>query len=396
MMQGNANKQVGLLVPGPGNVIDSEAPRTADHIRLPGGTQLRNITSTPLVVAPVTIWNPTEEELSLIGRSQHAEQLTRINWKALLLGDNVARREIASRYLASSERVNAGIGYERWIVQYAMAHADASVVKTVADLAHWASEVADGLTFARLETQQFGARGETGLEKSLQNAAERIERVTDQVSRCIAGDAWHPWVLIKEISFGGELRLAEAIANALFTTGDNSWGRIVYAKSLKSTHMREDVALEIVDDVLADSCNPAALAMKASMHGNRANLSKDPALEYRIAGQAALLLVAVDPSKYAGSVGRRAMRNLGRHDLSTMCDELETRANLRTKPREFAGSPHEYRSVLASRILVAAGRRDLAELQLRNQWKPDDWARATRIDADAKSATASSVLEVTK
>lgn len=371
-------------------------PAVNTGVHLPGGTRQRNIASTPLVPAPVTNWSPTEEELAMIGRSQYAEQLTRLNWKALLLGDSVARREIASRYLGSSERVNAGISYERWIMQYAMAHADASVVSCVADLSQWVADLAVGLTFARLETQQFGARGETDLEKSLCKAAERIERITDQVSRCVAGEAWHPWALVKDISFGGELRLADAIAKALFDSGDNSWGKIVYAKSLKSTHLREDVALEIVDSVLENSCNPGALAMKASLHGNRADCAKDPTLDRQIAGQAALLLVAVDPSKYAGSVGRRAMRNLGRLDLSKMCDELEKRANLRTKPVDFGGSPNEYLSVLASRILVGAGRRDLAELQLKKQWKPDDWARATRIEADSVKPATSSTLVVVK
>ena len=47
-----------------------------------------------------------------------------------------------------------------------------------------------------------------------------------------------------------------------------------------------------------------------------------------------------------------------------------------------------YFSHQATLILVEAGRRDLAELQLRKQWVPADWARAVRTHADATTGMA--------
>jgi hypothetical protein len=363
---------------------------------LTGGTKSRRLSGIPIVLRPVTPWALSSAEEEVIGRSNRAEELTRLNWKALLAGDAGVRYTIASRYLSSSERVDAGVGYERWIVQGALANADATLVHSVADLVAWGQKVKEGVVLMRITTQTFGARGESALEKSFKAAEVRIARIIDQITRCVAAEAWHPWVLLKDISYGGELRLAEAIANALFSSGDNAWGKVVYAKSLKSTHSHEELALEVVDEVLSESCNPGALAMKASLHGRRGEGPAGSAFDFKIAAEAALLRVAILPDKYAGAVGRRAMRNIGRADLSKLCNSLEKWALDGNKPPDFPGTPAQYRSALASRILVEAGRRDLAELQLRHQWFAEDWARLERQVADSSEIAATSVFEVAR
>jgi hypothetical protein len=288
---------------------------------------------------------------------------------------------IAGAHLRSAKHVNAGVGRERWVLQLAAANADNVRISSVADLPRWVVAVREGLTLARIEAMDFGQRRKGSLDNGFGRAAERLDRISAQVDLAVAGQLWNASELIKDLSFSGELHLCDALAGALFDSGDHAWGRVVRAAHIRNLHSQPTVALELLEEVLSTSCNPGALASKSGSLCDIGQRSVDGTPYFQAAMEATLLRLAVDPGIHAARTGARSFKLGGRPDLQKYCLEMWTQFDSGTTPEGFA-SMGSYFSHQSTMILVAAGRRDLAELQMRRQWVPTDWARAVRTHAD--------------
>ena len=342
---------------------------------------------TPLAIKPRSSINVGNIDLQELMRTGNGELLARIDWDAKTKGDLPAIRAIAGAHLRNTKQVNAGVGRERWILQLAMANAEDVAVTSIADLPKWVAAVREGLTLARIEAMDFGRRKEGTLENGFGRAVERVNRISDNIDLAVEGLLWNASDLIKDISFCGDLYLCDAIAGALFDRGDNAWGHVSRAAHTRRLHNQPTVALELLEDVLATSCNPGALSSKSGSLCDIGQRSVDGNPYFEAAMEATLLCLAVDPSIFAARTGARSFKLGGRRDLQSHCLAMWSQFDTGKVPEGFA-SMKEYFSQQATMILVAADRRDLAELQLRKQWTPADWARSTRVHADAATGMA--------
>jgi len=342
-----------------------------------------------LNIRPITPINPATLNLQDLIVRGNADQLTRLDWEVKESGDCAARRAVASAHLNAPIHLHAGISRERWVLQLALAHGQLHPQMALSDLPTWVKEIRDGLTLARIEVCEFGSRREGSLSTAFTNAEVRIDQIEDQIQRLVNNEfPFEAWVLIRELSFGGEFRLCEALAQALYLTGDTGWGGAIYASTIKNIHGRSDIALKIADDVLKQNLNVGALATKASSLGNLGDASPDIEVQqtyYSEAAEVALLLLAREVNRYrfSGNVGIRAFRNIGRNDLSAVCRAISYCEISKVVPEYFNGTVADWCSVLAARCLSRAGRRDLAELQLTKMPRVE-WANHERETADTE------------
>lgn len=342
---------------------------------------------TPLSVKPRSSINVGNIDLQELIHSGNGELLARIDWDAKTKGDLPAIRAISGAHLRHTKQVNAGVGRERWILQLAVANAEDIHVKKIGDLPKWVDAVREGLTLARIEAMDFGRRKNGTLDNGFGRAVERVNRISDNIDLAVEGLLWNASGLIKDISFCGDLYLCDAIASALFESGDNAWGHVSRAAHTRRLHNQPTVALELLEEVLATSCNPGALASKSGSLCDIGQRSVDGTPYFQAAMEATLLCLAVDPSIFAATTGARSFKLGGRKDLQSHCLAMWRQSNAGTAPEGFS-SLRDYFSQQATMILVAADRRDLAEMQLRKQWTPADWARSTRVHADAATGLA--------
>jgi len=342
---------------------------------------------TPLNLKPRSSVNVDNTDLEGLMRSGNGELLARIDWEAKTKGDLTAIRTISGAHLRHPVQVHAGVGRERWILQLAAANAGDIAVSTVADLPRWVAAVREGLTLARIEAMDFGRRKEGTLDNGFGRAVERVDRISAQVDMAVSGTLWNASGLIKDISFCGDLHLCDAIASALFDRGDNAWGHVSRAAHIRRLHNQPTVALDLLDEVLGSSCNPGALTSKSGSLCDIGERSVDGAPYFEAAMEVTLLCLAVSPSIFAARTGARSFKLGGRRDLQAHCLAMWNQHSKGEAPEGFA-TLGDYFSQQATMILVAADRRDLAEMQLRRQWTPADWARSTRAHADTAAGTA--------
>lgn len=343
--------------------------------------------STPLSSRSRTTIDLGRTDLQDLMTTGNGELLARLDWDAKIRGDRSALRAIAGAHLRNARQVHAGVGRERWILQLAAANTENVTVTTVADLTSWVAAVREGLTLARIEAMDFGSRREGSLDNGFGRATDRLDRIQQNVELAVAGHLWNSAELIRDISFCGDLHLCDAIAGALFDGGDNSWGHVVRAAHIRRLHNQPTVALELLEEVLSVSCNPGALASKSGALCDIGQRSVDGTPYFEAAMEATLLRLAVDPSIYGARTGARSFKLGGRRDLQEHCIAMWRQFDSGTAPEGFA-SMGEFFSQQATLILAKAGRRDLAELQLRKQWTTADWARTTRALADTTAEMA--------
>jgi len=343
--------------------------------------------STPLNLKPRTSIDLDRVDLQDLMASGNGEMLARLDWDAKIRGDRSASRAIAGAHLRNARQIHAGVGRERWILQLAAANTDTVTITSVVDLAKWVESLRQGLTLARIEAMDFGHRKEGTLDNGFGRAADRLNRIQQNVELAIEGNLFNSAELIRDISFCGDLYLCDAIAGALFNGGDNSWGHVVRAAHIRRLHDQPTVALELLEDVLSTSCNPGALASKSGSLCDIGQRSVDGTPYFEAAMEATLLRLAVDPSIHGARTGARSFKLGGRPDLQAHCLTMWRQFDFGVAPESFA-SMSEFFSQQATMILVKADRRDLAELQLRKQWTTADWARATRVHADATTGMA--------
>jgi hypothetical protein len=269
-------------------------------------------------------------------------------------------------------------------MQSAFAYADSTKVLTIADLGKWISDVEVGLSLSQISTLDFGHRRQGSMTNSFAEATGRIADMKVLIEQMMNGGWWNNAALIRAISFGGDLHLCDALSRCLFASGDSGWGTVVYAAQVRNLYKQPTYAYELVQEILDTSCNPAALAVAAASLGDMAHLHPKSDELYKSAAEIALVLIGMEASKYSGNVGRRAFRNMGWKELSNMADTLASLSlGILKPPASFEGDEATYRQVYASHICVRAGRRDLAELQLRKHWLPGEFFQSYRERADA-------------
>lgn len=346
--------------------------------------------ATPLTFRPRTSISCDFERIHEMMQPGHSELLARLDWQAKICGDLAAMRLIAGAHLRSETHLHAGVSRERWILQLAVGNTEGLSIKGVADLPLWVARMKEGLTLARIEALDFGARRTGSLDKGFARASDRIRRLEENIHLAVNGQLWNTSQLIRDVSFAGELHLCDALATALFSTGDMAWGRITQAAHYRHLHSQPTVALEILEEVMTEICNPAALNSKSGSLCDIGCRSADATPYFAAAMEATLLSLATKPNIYAARTGARSFKLGGRRDLQERCIAMWT---AHTNQKAPAGFPNldAFFSHQATEILVAADRRDLAELQLRKIWIPEDWANATRVHADTVSGIGVSV-----
>lgn len=321
-----------------------------------------------------------------IGKDRSGDVVGRSVWKAMVAGDQVAIRTIVTACLASSSNAPAGIGRERMFLMGAAAHADQVEVRSVADLLVYLDAMADGLALMQMATMDFGTRREGVLDSPAAKARTKIDQTRLQVESLVVPGAATPWLLIRNLSFFGDLHLSAAMSRALLAAGDGGNSEVVRAAQIRHLHQHPEIAVQIVDELLDKTLHPWALNTKAGSLGDL--------LQFEAASQVALLSIAVCPNDYSGNVGRRAFRNIGRLDLSVKSDRLAQQFSIGHRPEGFAGTHADYINVMAADILQCAGRRDLAELPMAKQRSTAEWARVAREAIDAGSSPLDAVRTV--
>lgn len=315
-------------------------------------------------------------------RPGNGELLARLDWEAKINGDLGSMRLLSGAHLRSATHVNAGVGRERWVMQLAISHADGLSMTTVGDLTAWVARVREGLVLARIEAMDFGGRRSGSLDTGFGRAEARVARIESNIARAVEGRLWSTADLIRDISFAGDLHLCDALTNAFFMEGDNAWGKITMAAHLRRLHRQPTTAVGLLDDVLSTTCNPAALNSKSGALCDIGVRSADSRPYFVAAMQATLISLATQPNIFAARTGARSFKLGGRRDLQEPCLAMWNAFDSGNIPEGFV-SLENYFSHQATNVLVAANRRDLAELQLRRQWTPNMWAEATRVRADA-------------
>ena len=348
---------------------------------------MRISAATPLTFRPRTATDLAHLDLEQLMRPGNGEHLARLDWQSKINGDLTIMRRIAGAHLRSATHVHAGPGRERWILQLAVANAEGVIVNTVGDLPSWAERVREGLMLARIEAMDFGSRRTGSLDNGFARAEKRLARIEKNIALAVSGELWKTADLVRDLSFAGDLHLCDALTGAFFAGGDGAWGKITMAAHLRRLHDQPTTALEILDGVLDSTCNPAALNSKSGSLCDIGRRSTDGTPYFAAAMEATLISLAVQPNIYAARTGARSFGLGGRPDLQLPCREMWHAFDTDTAPEGFANMD-QYFSHQAARILVAADRRDLAEMQLRRQWTPQAWAQATRVHADTTAGLA--------
>lgn len=314
--------------------------------------------------------------LSRVARDRSGDTASQAVWKAMVAGDRPTIRAIASAFLASTSNAPTGLGRERWLLTGAAAHADHVEVRTVNDLMAYVDAMEDGLTLMQMSAVDFGSRGVGVLESPVTAARRRIAETREAIMELVQPGRARPWVVVRNLSFFGDLFVSAALARSLIIAGDNGNAEVVRAAHIRRLHQHPEMAVQIVDELLDTTMHPWALNTKAGALGDLC--------QFTAAAEVALLSIAVCPNDYSGNVGRRAFRNIGRMDLSAKSNELAIHFAHGRIPRSFGGTHRDYISLLAADILHSADRRDLAELQMQRQRSTADWARVAReaIDTD--------------
>jgi len=339
------------------------------------GVTTRLSMASPIAVRPRRTVTRDEGLVERIGLDRSGDVAGQAAWEAMVAGDRPAIRTIVSAYLASTSNAPAGIGRERMFLMGAAAHADTVEVSSVADLLAYLDAMDDGLALMQMASMDFGTREAGVLESPAAKARARIDETRHLVESLVIQGAAKPWLLIRNLSFFGDLFLSAAVARALLVAGDNGNAEVVRAAHIRRLHQHPELAVEIVDDLLTSTLHPWALNVKAGSLGDL--------MMFEPAAELALLSIAVCPNEYSGNVGRRAFRNIGRPDLSEKSDQLARQHATGTTPDGFAGTHNDYINLMAADILQAAGRRDLAELPMSRQRSAATWARIGRHAIDA-------------
>lgn len=366
-------------IPSPGQPIQAGRPSNIGH----GGVSA----TTPLVFRARATTNLSHVDLEALMRPGHGEMLARLDWEAKVNGDLASMRLLAGAHLRSATQVHAGVGRERWALQLAVSHTDGLAVTTVGDLTAWVARVREGLMLARIESMDFGRRRAGSLDNGFARAEARLDRIAANVALAVNGQLWKTADLIRDISFAGDLHLCDALTRAFFEGGDKAWAKITMAAHVRHRHQQPGAALEILDETLSTTCNPAALNSKSGSLCDLGSRSVDGQPYFTAAMEATLISLAVAPNIYAARTGSRSFKLGGRPDLQDHCLEMWGAYNSGTVPEGF-GNLESFFSHKATMVLVAANRRDLAELQLRHQWTPQMWAEATRVHADTTAGIA--------
>ena len=334
--------------------------------------------SSPIAVRARASLTLEEGLVERIGNDRSGDLAGRSAWEAMVAGDRVAIRTITAAYLASTSNAPAGIGRERMFLMGAAAHADTVDVSSVGDLLAFLDAMDDGLALMQMATMDFGARRAGVLESPAAKARARVHETRTLVENLVLPGAAAPWALIRNLSFFGDLHLSAAVSRTLLVAGDGGNAEVVRAAHIRRLHQHPEMAVEIVDDLLATTLHPWALNVKAGSLGDL--------LQFESASEVALLSIAVCPNDYSGNVGRRAFRNIGRPDLSMKSDQLAQWFARGVAPAGFAWSHADFINVAAADILQCAGRRDLAELPMSKQRSTERWARVAREAIDAGSS----------
>lgn len=352
------------------------------------GVTTRLDMTSPIAVRARGSVNLDEGLVKRIGADRSGDVAGRAAWEAMVAGDRVAIRTITTAYLASTSNAPSGISRERLFLMGAAAHADTVEVCTIGDLMAYLDAMDDGLALMQMATMDFGMRRAGVLESPSAKARSKIDETRLLVEHLVIPGAATPWLLIRNLSFFGDLYLSAALSRALLAAGDGGNSEVVRAAHIRRLHQHPEMAVEIVDHLLASTLHPWALNVKAGSLGDL--------LKFEAAADVALLSIAVCPNDYSGNVGRRAFRNNGRQDLSLKSDQLARQYAAGVTPAEFAGTHTDYINVMAADILLAAGRRDLAELPMSKQRSTAEWARVAREAIDAGASPLDAVRTVTQ
>jgi|GEM_PF-2203762 len=342
--------------------------------------------ASPIAVRVRSTITLDEGLIDRIGIDRSGDVAGRSAWEAMVAGDRVALRTITTSYLASTSNAPAGIGRERMFLMGAAAHADTVEVRTVADLIPYLDAMIDGLALMQMATMDFGTRRPGVLESPAAKARARIDETRQLVEGLVIPGAATPWLLIRNLSFFGDLFLSAAVSRTLLVAGDGGNSEVVRAAHIRRLHQHPEMAVQIVDELLASTLHPWALNVKAGSLGDL--------MQFEPASEVALLSIAVCPNEYSGNVGRRAFRNVGRSDLSTKSDKLARYFAGGVAPAGFAGTHADFVNVVAADLLQHAGRRDLAELPMSKQRSTATWARVAREAIDAGSSPLDAVRTV--
>lgn len=342
--------------------------------------------ASPIAVRVRSTITLDEGLIDRIGIDRSGDVAGRSAWEAMVAGDRVALRTITTSYLASTSNAPAGIGRERMFLMGAAAHADTVEVRTVADLVPYLDAMTDGLALMQMATMDFGTRRPGVLESPAAKARARIDETRQLVEGLVVPGAATPWLLIRNLSFFGDLFLSAAVSRTLLAAGDGGNSEVVRAAHIRRLHQHPEMAVQIVDELLASTLHPWALNVKAGSLGDL--------MQFEPASEVALLSIAVCPNEYSGNVGRRAFRNVGRPDLSTKSDELARFFAGGVTPAGFAGTHADFVNVMAADLLQLAGRRDLAEMPMSKQRSTAVWARVAREAIDAGSSPLDAVRTV--
>jgi hypothetical protein len=332
--------------------------------------------SSPIAVRPRQSIQLEPDLLERVAHDRSGDVASRAIWRAQVAGDRVAIRAITAAYLASTSNAPTGIGRERLFLMGAAAHADHVEVRCVADLLLFLDAMCDGLALMQMASMDFGARRPGVLDSPAADARERISETRRSVELLVSAGEALPWVVVRNLSFFGDLRLSAAVSRALMAAGDGGDAEVVRAAHIRRLHQHPEMAVEIIDELLSTTMNPKALNVKAGALGDLC--------QFAAAAEVALVSIAVCPNDYSGNVGRRAFRNIGRSDLSAKSDSLARLYAGDPIPTSFPGTRAMYISLVAADVLNCAGRRDLAEFQMSRQRSDAEWAQRAReaIDAD--------------
>jgi hypothetical protein len=323
--------------------------------------------------------SPVEE----LGRlPSGSNRIALLDWQAKLAGDLDALGILSSLQLRMRVLPKSGISAERLILQLALARAERIQITKIGDLRQWCEAIREGLVLAKLESYDFGSREPESLEKSFRAATERVNTLDKLLARDMTqlGD----WAsLVRILSFCGDLFLSDAVCTCLLSSGDQGWGQVVFAASLRHLHQSPEQAVKLSSDVLTLVNNPGAMTNLAASHGDLGRRTGD-LKHFRTAREIALVAVAFAQNIYAFRTGARAFKNSNDHALRDLCREAWRQHDLGFVPEPF-GSWKKYDAHMSLLVLTAAGRRDLAEVPLRNLWVPELWARDARQLADASA-----------
>jgi hypothetical protein len=293
-------------------------------------------------------------------------ELARLLYLAELSGDRHAVYKGAVTWLRAPAAGH--LGRARWRLVYGAALAAVPQdPATVRDLEAYASHVRDGFALVQINVLELGFRKEGDLDRALDKARRAVEALTGECVAVARGKG-RPWELVRLLSIGGDLVLADAVARSSWGTCGVPYAAVRFAATFRHLHGDPQRAVELHNEVLAVGERPAALNGKAGALGDMG--------EYPAAFDTALRSIALKPDGYSGRTLRRAARNVGRFNISAMGDRLAERAD--------AGASVRERDHQAAVILGLAGPayRHVAEWPLARMLTADPSAMALRNSLD--------------